>query len=392
MGATTRTLQRPTQHRNANHRDSAATTSGRRGTRWCAISFVMGKRTSQCLALALIFSALLPCASAHDPGLSSTSVTLGSASIQVVATFSSVELQALTAGTDSSPEALLVEAIQFVANDETLEPASSSATSDAANNVQFDFEFAAPGATQLTIRSPLVNRLSFGHRQLLTVRDSAGNPIRVILLKAGSDSVDIETESPAGTSTDSAKAVRTPSFGGFVVLGFEHILIGFDHILFLIALLIVVRSYGDALRIITCFTIAHSITLALATFQIVTLPNRAVEAVIASSIIYVAVENLVRRGEPRGRYLLTVAFGLVHGMGFASVLQSLGIGASTSGAILPLLSFNVGVELGQITLAAITLPLLLRMRNIATWTKWGIPAASAAIALAGAAWLLDRVA
>ncbi len=132
-------------------------------------------------------------------------------------------------------------------------------------------------------------------------------------------------------------------------------------------------------------------TLALATFDLVILPGWIVESIIAASIVYVAIENIVRRGEPRGRWVLTIAFGLVHGLGFASVLRELGIGDRGTSALGPLVAFNFGVELGQIGIAALTLPLLLRLRQNPTWSARWIPATSALIALMGAYWLVERL-
>jgi HupE / UreJ protein len=111
-----------------------------------------------------------------------------------------------------------------------------------------------------------------------------------------------------------------------------------------------------ALRIVTSFTLAHSLTLALATMELVRLPSVWVESLIALSIVYVGVENILRR-DPTRRWLLTFGFGLVHGFGFASVLQDLGIGAGGGPAAIPLLSFNLGVEAGQLAIVALVLPL-----------------------------------
>jgi hydrogenase/urease accessory protein HupE len=141
---------------------------------------------------------------------------------------------------------------------------------------------------------------------------------------------------------------------------------------------------------VTCFTLAHSLTLALATFNLVHLPSRFVEGAIAASIFFVGAENLFRRGEePRGRWAVTFGFGLIHGFGFASVLRDLGLGADRS-VIGPLFSFNLGVELGQIAVAAIVLPLIWRLRQVKKFVDRGVPALSIAVAAAGLFWLLQR--
>jgi HupE / UreJ protein len=161
-------------------------------------------------------------------------------------------------------------------------------------------------------------------------------------------------------------------------------------LLFLFSLLVVTRSFWPAIKIITFFTIAHSITLALAGFSIIDIPSRIVEPLIAATIIYVGVENIVRGDHPKGRGFLTFFFGLVHGFGFAGVLHEMGISSYETGIMLPLFSFNLGVELGQITVATIILPLVWWLH-----TKPGIglkltPICSVLASLAGIYWLVER--
>ncbi len=338
----------------------------------------------QTVLASLLLIAVHGGAQAHDPGLSSATVTIASDRVTVDAAYSQVEIAALGQRLGQSPADFAPTAVRLRVGDREIDPTKAIAQSDDQNNLTFLLTFPVTPTQEFTVEAPLIASLSFGHRQFITVRAADGTILQEKLLGADDPTITIA----ASTSAPTPAAVATP---GFVLLGIEHILTGFDHILFLAALLIVVRTYGDALRIITCFTIAHSVTLALATFNVVEIPSHVVEAIIAASIVYVAIENLVRRGEPRGRYLLTLAFGLVHGLGFASVLRSLGIGESTTGAIIPLISFNVGVEIGQIAIAAVTLPLLLRLRPTPLWTRWGVPATSVFIAAAGAIWLIDRV-
>ena len=148
----------------------------------------------------------------------------------------------------------------------------------------------------------------------------------------------------------------------YCLLGMEHIFTGYDHLAFLFGLLLVATARGlrggtrYILGVVTAFTVAHSVTLIAAGLGWVRLPSRFVESAIALSIAYVAVENLAVR-EPRHRWLLTFFFGLVHGFGFASVLAEIGL--PPSGVIPSLVSFNVGVELGQLTVVCAVAPLLL---------------------------------
>jgi len=123
--------------------------------------------------------------------------------------------------------------------------------------------------------------------------------------------------------------------------------------------------------------------------QIVNLPAQIVEVVIAGSIVYVGAENLLRKKQYRYRWLITIAFGLIHGLGFASVLRDTAPGSGGK-LITSLVSFNLGVETGQILIAAIALPILFRLRKRRTFQLRWAPAASAIICLAGTWWIVDR--
>jgi hydrogenase/urease accessory protein HupE len=185
----------------------------------------------------------------------------------------------------------------------------------------------------------------------------------------------------------------------FVVKGVEHIFTGYDHVAFLLALLLVSVIRGRerrptreaivyVVKIVTAFTIAHSLTLILAGLEVVTLPSRFVESAIAASIVYVAVENLTVV-EPRHRWPLAFAFGLVHGLGFASMLRPL---LPPSEIVLPLLLFNVGVELGQLAIVVAVVPLLgLIARDPTRYRRLVVTLGSAAIAAFGLLWLAERV-
>jgi hypothetical protein len=193
---------------------------------------------------------------------------------------------------------------------------------------------------------------------------------------------------------DAAHPATQSSFAKFLRLGIEHILTGYDHLLFLAGLLIVCLRLRTAILIITAFTVAHSITLALAALDVVSLPSRIVEAFIAATILFVGIENLwrARKGdELSGRWLLAFAFGLMHGFGFASALQEAGLPHGDWQLVAPLLAFNLGVETGQLFVAAIFLPLLLALRRYAWFARWVVPATSLAVAGAGLFWLIERV-
>jgi HupE/UreJ protein len=208
----------------------------------------------------------------------------------------------------------------------------------------------------------------------------------------------------------------------FFKMGVGHIFLGYDHICFLIAL-IVVSNFRQIVKIVTSFTIAHSITLILATLEVVYLPSRLIETCIAATIVYVAVENvwLIWTGdsglgflgsrdgtgrfiasptpnpeprtptlEPRAarhRWLLTFFFGLIHGFGFANVLREMGL--PTVGLVRCLLSFNLGVEAGQLMIALLLLPLAYAL-NHWKYGRYATTTISALLAAFGVAWFIDR--
>lgn len=181
-----------------------------------------------------------------------------------------------------------------------------------------------------------------------------------------------------------------PSFGEFFKLGVEHILIGFDHLLFLAALLIGIQKPMRMLGVITCFTLAHSATLALAAMNLVTISPRIVEPLIAASIIVVCVANLVRQQAETDRLWLAGVFGLIHGFGFAAALRETGLGHAGASIALPLFSFNLGVEAGQLAVAAVFLPLLILVRRWPRFGRYGAPAISSGVILISGYWLAER--
>jgi HupE / UreJ protein len=197
----------------------------------------------------------------------------------------------------------------------------------------------------------------------------------------------------ARSSTPSFEVDVNPSVWAaakrFLRLGVEHIFTGYDHIAFLLALLLLGGRFLDLVKIVTSFTIAHSVTLALAALNIINPPSRWVESLIAASIIAVAGENLwVLRGPAaagarvasalRHRWRLTFAFGLVHGFGFASALRELNL--PRSALVAGLVSFNLGVEVGQVTIVALAFPVLAWLRTLRNFLPWGPRLLSAAIA------------
>lgn len=252
---------------------------------------------------------------------------------------------------------------------------------DDTNGVHFTLAFESVPTRVLTIHSEIIVELQPGHSQIVTVRSAGGAALGEAVLQRSKPSVDVPLF--ALKEKKPVSAARQ-----FLLLGLEHIITGWDHLAFLFGLLAVGGKLRDAVKIITSFTVAHSLSLALATLNIVNIPSHIVEPVIAASIIYVGFENIVRTNFER-RWMLTFAFGLIHGCGFASVLRELGIGSNGSSVVTPLVCFNLGVEIGQLAIAALLLPLIWKMKKF--FPKRWIPVASVGLILVGSYFLVDRV-
>ena len=188
-----------------------------------------------------------------------------------------------------------------------------------------------------------------------------------------------------GTTQGAIAVIKT-----FVPAGIHHILIGPDHILFLIGLLLLGGGWKALLKIVTAFTIGHSITLSLAALNIVTPPPNVIEPAIALSIVFVGADNLVRGGGRDVRALIALTFGLVHGFGFANVLREFGLPREALGW--SLFSFNVGVEIGQlfIVLLVATALTVVRRRSETIGMRVAF-AGSLIVVAAGTYWFVQRV-
>jgi hydrogenase/urease accessory protein HupE len=203
----------------------------------------------------------------------------------------------------------------------------------------------------------------------------------------GPDTPEVEYLSQPSAAAPSPETSTFDTFTRFLKLGIEHILTGYDHVAFLVALIVIGLSLREVVKVVTAFTVAHSITLLLAALELVRLNSRLVESAIALSICYVALENLLRR-EASHRWLVTFAFGLIHGFGFASALSELIVGKAN--LVVSVLCFNLGVETGQLMIIALLVPLLeyLKARSQLRWVTAG---ASLAVLVLGLNWLVERV-
>ncbi|WP_309893475.1 HupE/UreJ family protein [Archangium sp.] len=253
------------------------------------------------------------------------------------------------------------------------------------------FEAACSRApSTLAVRYRLFFELDPQHRGL--VRLEVDGATRTGVLRADADTL--------GFTVAEAEPLR--QFVAMTREGVWHIWIGIDHILFLLALLLPAvfqreegrwRAAGafrpvfmEVLKVVTSFTVAHSLTLGLATLGIVQLPSRWVETAIALSVVLAALNNL--RPMLLGRWRLAFALGLLHGFGFSSVLADLGL--SGGSVVMSLLAFNFGVELGQAAVVAVFLPTAFLLRRTWTYRALAFVGGSACIALTAGVWTVER--
>lgn len=183
----------------------------------------------------------------------------------------------------------------------------------------------------------------------------------------------------------------TFSFWPFFHLGVGHILSGYDHVLFLAGLLLACDRVRSVLIVVTAFTLAHSLSLALTAFDWVHFPSSVIEPSIAATIVAVGLENILTSDEGWRRRILAFVFGLVHGLGFAGVLRGLEVGVTPRTIWLPLLSFNLGVEVGQLAAAAVILPLIFWARKFEAFKRGGRTGVSVVICVIGFYWMIERL-
>jgi hydrogenase/urease accessory protein HupE len=232
-------------------------------------------------------------------------------------------------------------------------PAAPPAVDDDGDaGVTVAMRFACPasgagvGAGALVYRSTAMVDFDPAARQAVMLRVD-GDYIQVALLDSGRGEAVLRPRRVAGVPVDVV--------GEYVRLGIEHIFLGYDHIAFLVAVLLWARRAATLVRIVTAFTLAHSLTLSLAALGVVVIPSAIVEPAIAGTIVVVAVENFVSRAV-ENRWMWTGALGLVHGFGFAAVLGDHGL--PQAAVAWSLGAFNLGVELGQLAIVAVALPLM----------------------------------
>jgi hypothetical protein len=252
-------------------------------------------------------------------------------------------------------------------------------------DVEMKVVYARPAKTPLVFEAPRLKGLPERAGVVLTVtgeRTFLGQQ----LLRPDAASLAL----PISTDAEAPGTPPLPSFRQYLALGIHHILTGYDHLLFLVGLLVVCRSLRTVAVTVSCFTLAHSVTLALAALDVVQLSAQVVEPLIAATLVFVGIENILRGEELKGRWALTFGFGLVHGLGFAGALREVGLGSFGTSIVGPLVAFNLGVEVGQLAVAALLLALLWRLRRLPALARYGTQLASLIVATIGLGWLIQR--
>jgi HupE/UreJ protein len=333
------------------------------------------------LFILVVLGTLLPVgARAHALRLSTGEVTVEGRTVRAVLQFARVELDALRpedvaptlqVSTDGAPCTLTGSSVAPVQEDGVA--------------ISGLWECPRPPG-RLRMVLGFLDRLPPGHVHVALLRLPGATVQRTA--RAGAPVLEVEAHPGAWAGA-----------GRFLRLGAEHIFQGSDHIAFLIGVLLLGGTFRQLLGIVTAFTVAHSLTLALATLGWMVPPPRLIEPLIALSIVAVAVENLLALREPLSparirasiarRWQLTLGFGLVHGFGFAGALRALELPRSLLGP--SLLTFNLGVELGQLVIVALAWPLLRWARGVPGMWPAGTRWASAAVGALGAFWLVQRL-
>lgn len=325
---------------------------------------------------------------AHDPGLSSLDLGVSRGAISMTLSIAAADMTLITSGQPVDRQTALNtfarEAVHLSLDGESLTPAGDEDVQVDESGARIRLLFPAirkQGTRRLAIASEVPARLSRGHRELLVVNVGGRQPSQA-LLDAQSNSFVVDL---------GAVSASTPRIAWlYLTLGNRHILSGYDHLLFLAGLFLAAGTVKELVALLTAFTLAHSISLALVVIGGVHLPASIVEPLIAASIAWVGGENLVRERHA-SRWLVVFAFGLIHGFGFAGALMDLGLGSTSGDVAVALFFFDAGVESGQLVVAAFVLPLIWTMRSRPVWRTKLQPLCSILIAIAGGYWLLRRL-
>jgi hydrogenase/urease accessory protein HupE len=347
-------------------------------------------------------------AQAHDPGLSSANVTVGNQQIDVLLGFAERDVESmLAAGTNSADidktkgfagiksqlESVATNEFSLYWGNQRAIATQATARRKDTQNIEISLLFQRPSSGQVRLVSTLFERLPFGHREFLSVQTTIGGNLGEVMLSAKDNTLQFDLPAADVSTADSNKS---HPFLAFMRLGIEHIWFGVDHLLFVFGLLLLVKSRWMLLKTVTAFTLAHSITLALATLGYAHLAGPPLNFAIALSILILGVEIVrSRSGETSITILhpwfVAFAFGLLHGFGFASGLSALGLPAAD--IPLALVMFNVGVEIGQLSFVLLILLLERSFRQLEIcWPRWVRALPGYTVGSLGVFWTIQRAA
>lgn len=346
-------------------------------------------------------------AEAHAIGLSTGEYAANAESVQVKLAFARGEvagiLPDLDANRDGHVTALEVESakkalesmvlakIHVSAGGAACAPVLTGAGLTEQDGLTIDGRFdCATGDRAFDVDVALLDDLSHGHRH---VARAVGATTHDEVLYKGHATFSIAPLAAAPTAAV-APARAAPEGSGlaawaFFKMGIEHILTGYDHLVFLFGLVLLRARLKELLAVVTAFTVAHSITLAISVLGIFSPSPRFVEPAIALSIAYVGIENFfVKDGSKRWR--ITFPFGLIHGFGFAGALREIALPSAQVPTAL--VSFNLGVEAGQLFAMSLILPMVILIRQKEWFEPRGVRVLSGAVAIAGGLWFVMRIA
>jgi hydrogenase/urease accessory protein HupE len=350
----------------------------------------------------LLFLLATPSALAHEVGLSRGEYAVAGSTVTAQLTFARRDVIGLVAGLDADHDGALTAAelaqdrdaingalvarIKVTGDDVACPGELEEARLAEDDGVTLKATYRCPAAPQkVNVDVGLISDLPMGHRHLAHFDGKTGPSDAVISVRNRGFAFE-STPGQAPSSTAPPKASYRGKLS-FFPMGIEHILTGYDHLVFLLGLVIVGGRWRSLLMVVTAFTLAHSITLALAALGVWAPSPRIVEPAIALSIAYVGVENFfVKNAEKRWR--ITFPFGLIHGFGFAGALQE--VAMPKADVPYALVLFNVGVEAGQLAVLALVLPLIYLLRKRAWFRDQGVKVISGAIAVAGVVWFVSR--
>ena len=363
-------------------------------------SFEPFMRPALAAGAALVVSLAASPVRAHEVGLSRGEYALAGPAVTAQLTFARRDVIGLVAGLDADHDGALTAAelaqdrdaingaliarIKVTGDDVACPGELEEAHLAEDDGVALKAIFRCPAAPrEVHVDVELIADLPMGHRHLAHFDGKTG-PSDAILSARNRG---FAFERTAGQAPSEPPKASYRGKLSFFPMGIEHILTGYDHLVFLLGLVIVGGRWRSLLMVVTAFTLAHSITLALAALGVWAPSPRIVEPAIALSIAYVGVENFfVKNAEKRWR--ITFPFGLIHGFGFAGALQE--VAMPKADVPYALVLFNVGVEAGQLAVLALVLPLIYLLRKREAFREQGVKVISGAIVVAGVVWFVSR--